>query len=145
VRKLGVYCPPPTTAVGATAVSDDVFGTGIAAAGDYAGQDVRRFFASKEPITGGGHEGRHSKAGAGDTCPTTTDRDAFAVGAWIKGDNFDARKRTRGCQTETAMRLWHPTKGWTPRGGGEFGEQTRGQGRHQGAATGPADSASASG
>ncbi len=57
MKKFGVYA---TTAVGATAVSMAFFGTGIAAADDYAGQTVQRRLVGHQRC---GSEGRHRKPG----------------------------------------------------------------------------------
>jgi len=82
VRKFGVYA---TTAVGATAVSMAVFGTGIAAADDYAGQTYGD--ASKSISDAGKKAVIASRAGdtlSDDDCIVTHSQSA----PWIKGDDF---------------------------------------------------------
>ena len=82
MRKFGVYA---TTAVGATAVSMAIFGTGVAAADDYAGQTVGD--ASKT-ISGAGKKAviasRSGDTLSDDDCIVTHSQSA----PWIKGDNF---------------------------------------------------------
>jgi hypothetical protein len=82
VRKLGVYA---TTAVGATVLSMAVFGTGIAAADDYAGQT---YGDASKSISGAGKKAVvASRAGdtlSDDDCIVTHSQSA----PWIKGDNF---------------------------------------------------------
>jgi hypothetical protein len=82
VRKLSVYA---TTAVGATVVSMAFFGTGIAAADDYAGQTYGD--ASKAITDAGKKAVIASRAGdtlSDDNCIVTHSQSA----PWIKGDNF---------------------------------------------------------
>jgi hypothetical protein len=82
VKKFGVYA---ITAVGATAMSMTFFGTGIAAADDYAGQtysDASSAMSSagKKPVIA-------SRAGdtlSDDQCVVTHSQSA----PWIKGDSF---------------------------------------------------------
>jgi hypothetical protein len=82
VRKFGVYA---TTAVGATAVSMAIFGTGIATADDYAGQTYGD--ASKSISDAGKKAVIASRAGdtlTDDQCIVTHSQSA----PWIKGDDF---------------------------------------------------------
>jgi hypothetical protein len=82
VRKFSVYA---ITAVGATAVSMAFFGTGIAAADDYAGQ---KYSDASSAISGAGMKAViASRAGdtlSDDNCIVTHSQSA----PWIKGDSF---------------------------------------------------------
>jgi hypothetical protein len=82
VKKLGVYA---ITAVGATAMSMSFFGTGIAAADDYAGQTYSD--ASSAISDAGKKAVIASRAGdtlADDDCIVSHSQSA----PWIKGDSF---------------------------------------------------------
>jgi hypothetical protein len=82
VRKFGVYA---TTAAGATAVSMALFGSGIAAADDYAGQTYSD--ASKSISDAGKKAVIASRAGdtlSDDDCIVSHSQSA----PWIKGDAF---------------------------------------------------------
>ena len=82
MKKFGVYA---TTAVGAAAVSMAFFGSGVAAADDYAGQTYGD--ASKAIADAGKKAVVASRAGdtlADDECVVTHSQAA----AWIKGDDF---------------------------------------------------------
>jgi hypothetical protein len=82
VRKFGICA---TTAVGATAVSMAFFGTGIAAADDYAGQTYGD--ASKSISSAGKKAVIASRSGdtlSDDQCIVTHSQSA----PWIKGTNF---------------------------------------------------------
>ncbi len=82
MKKFGVYA---TTAVGATAVSMAFFGTGIAAADDYAGQTYSD--ASSAISDAGKKAVIASRAGdtlSDDDCIVTHSQSA----PWIKGDDF---------------------------------------------------------
>ena len=82
MKKFGVYA---TTAIGATAVSMAFFGTGIAAADDYAGQTYGD--ASKAISDAGKKAVIASRAGdtlSTDQCIVTHSQSA----PWIKGDSF---------------------------------------------------------
>jgi hypothetical protein len=82
VRKFGVYA---TAVIGATAVSMAFFGTGIAAADDYAGQTYGD--ASSAISDAGKKAVVASRAGdtlSDDNCIVTHSQSA----PWIKGDNF---------------------------------------------------------
>jgi hypothetical protein len=84
VKKFGIYA---TTAVGATAVSMAFFGTGIAAADDYAGQTYGD--ASSAISDAGKKAVIASRAGdtlTDDKCVVTHSQSA----PWIKGDDFAA-------------------------------------------------------
>jgi hypothetical protein len=82
VRKFGVYA---TTAVGATAVSMAFFGTGIAAADDYAGQT---YSDASSAISSAGQKAviasRSGDTLSDDDCIVTHSQSA----PWIKGDSF---------------------------------------------------------
>jgi hypothetical protein len=82
VKKFSVYA---TTAVGATAVAMAFFGTGIAAADDYAGQ---KYSDASSAISDAGKKAViASRAGdtlADDDCIVTHSQSA----PWIKGDSF---------------------------------------------------------
>ena len=82
MRKFGVYA---TTAVGATAVSMAFFGTGIAAADDYAG---KTYSDASSAISDAGKKAViASRAGdtlADDQCIVSHSQSA----PWIKGDSF---------------------------------------------------------
>jgi hypothetical protein len=88
VRKFGVYA---TTAVGATVVAMAFFGTGIAAADDYAGQT---YSDAKTAITNAGKKAVIvSRAGdtlTDDKCIVTHSQAA----PWIKGDQFKPDTKT---------------------------------------------------
>ena len=82
MKKFAVYA---TTAVGATAVSMAFFGSGIAAADDYAGQTYSD--ASKAISDAGQKAVIASRAGdtlADDECIVTHSQSA----PWLKGDDF---------------------------------------------------------
>lgn len=82
MKKFAVYA---TTAVGATAVSMAFFGTGIAAADDYAGQTYGD--ASKAISDAGQKAVIASRAGdtlSDDECIVTHSQSA----PWLKGDDF---------------------------------------------------------
>jgi hypothetical protein len=82
VKKLGVYA---ATAVGATAVSMAFFGSGVAAADDYAGQKYSD--ASSAISSAGMKPVVASRAGdtlSDDECVVTHSQSA----PWIKGDSF---------------------------------------------------------
>ena len=82
MRKFGVYA---TTAAGATAVSMALFGTGIAAADDYAGQT---YSDASKSISGAGKKAviasRSGDTLSDDDCIVTHSQSA----PWIKGDDF---------------------------------------------------------
>ena len=82
MRKLGVYA---TTAVGATVLSMAVFGTGIAAADDYAGQT---YGDASKSISGAGKKAviasRSGDTLSDDDCIVSHSQSA----PWIKGDSF---------------------------------------------------------
>jgi hypothetical protein len=82
VRKFGVYA---TTAVGATVVSMAFFGTGTAAADDYAGQ---KYSDASSAISSAGKKAViASRAGdtlSDDDCIVSHSQSA----PWIKGDSF---------------------------------------------------------
>jgi hypothetical protein len=84
VKKFGKYV---TTAVGATAVSMAFFGTGVAAADDYAGQT---YGDASKAISGAGKKAViASRAGdtlSDDQCVVSHSQSA----PWIKGDSFAA-------------------------------------------------------
>lgn len=82
MKKFGVYA---TTAVGAAAVSMVFFGSGVAAADDYAGQTYGD--ASKAIADAGKKAVVSSRAGdtlADDECIVTHSQSA----PWVKGDDF---------------------------------------------------------
>ncbi|MDT5208833.1 MAG: hypothetical protein QOF67_1248 [Mycobacterium sp.] len=84
MRKFGIYA---TTAVGATAVSMAFFGTGIAAADDYAGQTYGD--ASSAISKAGKKAVVASRSGdtlSDDQCVVSHSQSA----PWIKGDSFAA-------------------------------------------------------
>ena len=92
MKKFSVYA---TTAVGATAVAMAFFGTGIAAADDYAGQTYSD--ASSAISDAGKKAVIASRAGdtlADDDCIVTHSQSA----PWIKGDSFAP-------VTDTVLRL----------------------------------------
>jgi hypothetical protein len=82
VRKFGVYA---TAAIGATAVSMAFFGTGIAAADDYAGQ---KYSDASSAISGAGKKAviasRSGDTLGDDDCIVSHSQSA----PWIKGDAF---------------------------------------------------------
>jgi hypothetical protein len=82
VKKLGVYA---ITAVGATAVSMAFFGTGIAAADDYAGQ---KYSDASSAISDAGQKAviasRTGDTLSDDDCIVTHSQSA----PWLKGDDF---------------------------------------------------------
>jgi hypothetical protein len=82
VKKFGIYA---TAAVGATAVSMAFFGTGIAAADDYAGQT---YGDASSAISNAGKKAIvASRAGdtlSDDECIVTHSQSA----PWVKGDDF---------------------------------------------------------
>ncbi len=82
--KLGIYA---TTAVGATVVSMAFFGSGVAAADDYAGQ---KYSDASSAISDAGQKAViASRAGdtlSDDDCIVTHSQSA----PWIKGDDFAA-------------------------------------------------------
>jgi hypothetical protein len=84
MKKFGVYA---TTGVGAMAVAMAFFGTGIAAADDYAGQT---YGDASSAISGAGKKAVvASRAGdslSDDQCIVTHSQSA----PWIKGDSFAA-------------------------------------------------------
>jgi hypothetical protein len=84
VNKFGIYA---TTAVGATAVSMAFFGSGIAAADDYAGQ---KYSDASSAISGAGQKAviasRTGDTLSDDDCIVTHSQSA----PWIKGDSFAA-------------------------------------------------------
>jgi hypothetical protein len=82
VKKFGIYA---TTAAGATAVSMAFFGTGVAAADDYAGQTYGD--ASSDIADAGKKAVIASRAGdtlSDDKCVVTHSQSA----PWVKGDDF---------------------------------------------------------
>ena len=82
MKKFGIYA---TTAAGATAVSMAFFGTGVAAADDYAGQTYGD--ASSAIADAGKKAVIASRAGdtlSDDKCVVTHSQSA----PWIKGDDF---------------------------------------------------------
>jgi hypothetical protein len=82
VKKFGVYA---TAAVGATAVSMAFFGSGVAAADDYAGQSYGD--ATKAISDAGKKAVIASRAGdtlSNDDCIVTHSQSA----PWVKGDDF---------------------------------------------------------
>jgi hypothetical protein len=82
VKKFGIYA---TTAAGATAVSMAFFGTGVAAADDYAGQTYGD--ASSAIADAGKKAVIASRAGdtlSDDKCVVTHSQSA----QWVKGDDF---------------------------------------------------------
>jgi hypothetical protein len=88
VRKFGVYA---TTAVGATAVSMAFFGTGIAAADNYAGQT---YSDAKTAISNAGKKAviasRSGDTLSDDKCIVTHSESA----PWIKGTHFAPDTKT---------------------------------------------------
>ena len=88
MRKFGVYA---TTAVGATAVSMAFFGTGIAAADDYAGQT---YSDAKSAISNAGKKAviasRSGDTLSDDQCIVTHSQAA----SWRKGTNFAPDTKT---------------------------------------------------
>ena len=88
MRKFGVYA---TTTVGVTAVSMAFFGTGIAAADDYAGQ---KYSDAKSAISNAGKKAviasRSGDTLSDDNCIVTHSQSA----PWIKGDHFAPDTKT---------------------------------------------------
>ena len=82
MKKFGIYA---TAAVGATAVSMAFFGTGVAAADDYAGQ---KYSDASSAISDAGKKAviasRTGDTLADDDCIVTHSQSA----PWIKGDDF---------------------------------------------------------
>lgn len=88
MRTFGIYA---TTAVGATAVSMAVFGTGIAAADNYAGQT---YSDAKSAISNAGKKAVIASR-SGDTLPDDKCIVTHSQAApWIKGTNFKPDTKT---------------------------------------------------
>ena len=125
MKKFGVYA---TTAVGATAVAMAFFGTGIAAADDYAGQ---KYSDASSAISDAGKKAViASRAGdtlADDDCIVTHSQSA----PWIKGDDFSPVTDTvlvyLNCNATVATRQGSRKLGGQPGGqGGDCGRAEAG-------------------